>query len=133
MSDGYTRSYVNSKQYFSLRWNNYQTNITQVFQELMENQAFVDVTLACGDRFIRAHKVCVYTLERDSQYSHGVSVFQVILSTCSVYFQRILMENPSDHPTIILPPDVCFSDLQFIIEFVYRGEIDVCEDELQVR
>lgn len=31
-----------------------------------------------------------------------------------------------------MPPEVAFADLQFIIEFVYRGEIDVSEDELQV-
>lgn len=31
-----------------------------------------------------------------------------------------------------MPADIGFSDLQFIIEFVYRGEIDVSETELQV-
>ena len=31
-----------------------------------------------------------------------------------------------------MPADICFSDLQFIIEFVYRGEVDVTEAELQV-
>lgn len=41
------------------------------------------------------------------------------------------MENPCTHPTIIMPQDVCFSDLKFIIEFVYRGEIDVSQAELQ--
>lgn len=43
------------------------------------------------------------------------------------------MDNPCKHPTIILPYDVCFNDLKFIIEFVYRGEIDVSQAELQVR
>lgn len=42
------------------------------------------------------------------------------------------MDNPCKHPTIILPYDVCFNDLKFIIEFVYRGEIDVSQAELQV-
>lgn len=57
---------------------------------------------------------------------------QVVLSACSEYFHRILLENPCDHPTIILPAEIAFPDLQFIIEFVYRGEIDVSETELQV-
>lgn len=60
------------------------------------------------------------------------SCFQVVLSACSSYFQKLLMENPCKHPTIIMPQDVCFSDLKFIIEFVYRGEIDVSQAELQV-
>jgi len=42
------------------------------------------------------------------------------------------MDNPCKHPTIILPYDICFNDLKFIIEFVYRGEIDVSQAELQV-
>ena len=31
-----------------------------------------------------------------------------------------------------MPQDVCFNDLKFIIEFVYKGEIDVSQAELQV-
>jgi len=59
-------------------------------------------------------------------------MLQVVLSACSSYFQKLLMDNPCKHPTIILPYDICFNDLKFIIEFVYRGEIDVSQAELQV-
>ncbi|XP_046994475.1 protein bric-a-brac 1 [Schistocerca americana] len=98
-------------QHYCLRWNNYQSNMTSVFHQLLRNEAFVDVTLACNDSSLKAHKV--------------------VLSACSSYFQKLLMENPCKHPTIIMPQDVCFSDLKFIIEFVYRGEIDVSQAELQ--
>ncbi|XP_062544953.1 sex determination protein fruitless isoform X2 [Armigeres subalbatus] len=107
----YSKGARSSHQYFSLRWNNYQSNMTSVFHELLETQSFVDVTLACEYNSLKAHKV--------------------VLSACSAYFQKILLDNPCKHPTIILPADICFSDLQFIIEFVYRGEIDVSEAELQ--
>lgn len=43
-----------------------------------------------------------------------------------------MLENPCKHPTIILPGDIIFTDLKTIIDFVYRGEIDVTESELQV-
>lgn len=56
----------------------------------------------------------------------------MVLSACSSYFQKLLLSNPCKHPTIIMPQDVCFNDLKFIIEFVYRGEIDVSQAELQV-
>lgn len=56
----------------------------------------------------------------------------MVLSACSSFFQKLLLENPCEHPTVIMPDTICFSDLQFIIEFVYRGEIDVSEAELQV-
>lgn len=57
---------------------------------------------------------------------------QVVLSACSAYFKKILLDNPCKHPTIILPSEISFNDLKAIIEFVYRGEIDVSEAELQV-
>ncbi|CAO1438721.1 unnamed protein product [Diamesa hyperborea] len=85
--------------------------MTDMFHELLNAEKFVDVTLACEHNSLKAHKV--------------------VLSACSSFFQKLLLENPCKHPTIILPSDICFSDLQFIIEFVYRGEIDVSEAELE--
>ncbi|KAJ3643236.1 hypothetical protein Zmor_008090 [Zophobas morio] len=102
-----------SGQHYCLRWNNYQSNMTSVFHQLLQNEAFVDVTLACNDLSLKAHKV--------------------VLSACSSYFQKLLLENPCKHPTIIMPQDVCYADLKFIIEFVYKGEIDVSQTELQVK
>ena len=51
-------------QHFCLKWNNYQSNMTAVFDQLRENEAFVDVTLACEGSQLKAHKV------RDIYYSH---------------------------------------------------------------
>ncbi|XP_048507270.1 uncharacterized protein LOC105689504 isoform X5 [Athalia rosae] len=98
-------------QHYCLRWNNYQSNMTSVFHQLLQTEAFVDVTLACNEASLKAHKV--------------------VLSACSSYFQKLLLSNPCKHPTIIMPQDVCFTDLKFIIEFVYKGEIDVSQAELQ--
>lgn len=50
-------------QHFCLKWNNYQSNMTAVFDQLRENEAFVDVTLACEGSQLKAHKVsfsCVF-------------------------------------------------------------------------
>lgn len=48
-----------SGQHYVLRWNNYQTNMTSVFHQLLQNEAFVDVTLACNDLSLKAHKVSI--------------------------------------------------------------------------
>ncbi|KAG8233643.1 hypothetical protein J437_LFUL013604 [Ladona fulva] len=100
-----------ASQHYCLRWNNYQSNMTSVFHQLLQDEAFVDVTLACNEASLKAHKV--------------------VLSACSPFFQKLLLENPCKHPVIIMPQDVCYSDLKFIIEFVYKGEIDVSQAELQ--
>ncbi|XP_076060693.1 uncharacterized protein LOC143036810 isoform X2 [Oratosquilla oratoria] len=97
--------------HFCLRWNNYQTNMTAVFDQLLQEEVFVDVTLSCeGGAQLRAHKV--------------------VLAACSPYFQAILQNNPCKHPIIIMPRDVGYNDLRAIIEFVYRGEIDVAQEQI---
>ena len=69
------------------------------------------MTLSCeGGAQLRAHKV--------------------VLAACSPYFQAVLQHNPCKHPIIILPRDVAFTDLRAIIEFVYRGEIDVAQEQI---
>lgn len=56
-----------TSQRFCLRWNNHQSNLLSVFDQLLHDEAFVDVTLAVEGQFLRAHKM--------------------ILSACSPYFQ----------------------------------------------
>lgn len=129
-------SATETHQYFSLRWNNYQSNMTSVFHQLLETQSFVDVSLACEDSTLKAHKVInindSYWLFIVLKNNFYIISLKVVLSACSAYFKKILLDNPCKHPTIILPSEISFNDLKAIIEFVYRGEIDVSESELQV-
>ena len=104
-----TATQTNGQQ-FCLRWNNYQTNLSAVFDQLLQAEAFVDVTLACqGSQFIKCHRV--------------------VLSACSPYFQNLLMEHTGQHPIIILR-DLQFSELQALVEFMYKGEINVLQDQI---
>ncbi|XP_001660258.2 protein bric-a-brac 1 isoform X4 [Aedes aegypti] len=96
-------------QQFCLRWNNYQTNLTSVFDQLLQNESFVDVTLACDGKSIKAHKM--------------------VLSACSPYFQTLFFENPCQHPIIIMR-DVKWPELKAIVDFMYKGEINVSQDQI---
>ncbi|XP_036670272.2 protein bric-a-brac 2 isoform X1 [Drosophila suzukii] len=96
-------------QQFCLRWNNYQSNLTNVFDELLQSESFVDVTLSCEGHSIKAHKM--------------------VLSACSPYFQALFYDNPCQHPIIIMR-DVNWSDLKALVEFMYKGEINVCQDQI---
>lgn len=53
----------------------------------------------------------------------------MVLSACSPYFSTLLSENPSQHPIVILR-DIPWKDLRAIVEYMYRGEIQVEESEL---
>ncbi|XP_037817062.1 protein bric-a-brac 2, partial [Lucilia sericata] len=98
-----------NNQQFCLRWNNYQTNLTNVFDELLQNESFVDVTLACEGQSIKAHKM--------------------ILSACSPYFQALFYDNPCQHPIVIMR-DVRWQELKALMEFMYKGEINVSQEQI---
>uniref|UniRef100_A0A182NKC6 BTB domain-containing protein n=1 Tax=Anopheles dirus TaxID=7168 RepID=A0A182NKC6_9DIPT len=96
-------------QQFCLRWNNYQTNLTSVFDQLLQSESFVDVTLACDGQSMKAHKM--------------------VLSACSPYFQTLFFDNPCQHPIVIMR-DVSWAELKAIVEFMYKGEINVSQDQI---
>ncbi|CAL4121230.1 unnamed protein product [Meganyctiphanes norvegica] len=96
-------------QCFCLRWNNFQSSVVGVLRSLLEEGQFVDVTLACDGRRLKAHKL--------------------MLSACSNLFRDLLKENPSDHPIIFLR-DVRFWELESIMDFIYNGQVNVMQDQL---
>lgn len=98
-----------SPQQFCLRWNNYQSNLANCFDQLLQTESFVDVTLACEGQSLKAHKV--------------------VLSACSPYFQTLFMDNPCRHPIIIMR-DIKYCDLKAVVDFMYRGEINVSQDQI---
>jgi hypothetical protein len=51
-------------------------------------------------------------------------LLQVVLSACSSYFQSLFLDHPARHPIVILK-DVRFSELRTLIEFMYKGEVNV--------
>lgn len=61
------------EQCFCLRWNNYQSNVVGDLRSLLEQEEFVDVTLACEGRRLKAHRL--------------------MLSACSNYFRNLLKVN----------------------------------------
>ncbi|CAH2985519.1 unnamed protein product [Chilo suppressalis] len=94
---------------FSLRWNDFHSNLSQSFHALLEGEDLVDVTLAAGGQYVHAHKL--------------------ILSVCSPYFKELFKMNPCDHPIVILK-DVAHQELRQLLQFMYRGEVHVRQQEL---
>jgi len=98
-----------SAEKFCLRWNDYESNISVAFRELREDKDFFDVTLACDDDQIQAHKV--------------------ILSACSPFFRTVLKRNPHNHPLLYLK-GVKYTNLIAVLNFMYHGEVNVVQEEL---
>jgi hypothetical protein len=101
---------------FCLRWNDFESNVSGSFRELREDSDFFDVTLATSDsgpRTLQAHKV--------------------ILSACSNFFKQMLRQqsrtHAHPHPFIYLR-GVTYNDLLSVLDFMYHGEVNVAQDDL---
>ncbi|XP_076327695.1 uncharacterized protein LOC143234312 isoform X2 [Tachypleus tridentatus] len=95
---------------FHFKCHSHHSNVLSVFEQLMSQEQFVDVTLVCEGMNIKAHKM--------------------LLSACSPFFKGIFEENPCRHPVIVMK-DVKFTELKAVVDFMYRGEIHLPKDELQ--
>ena len=99
---------------FNLTWHTFSSHGKDLFRELMETQAFSDVTLVSDDqKQIMAHKV--------------------VLSSCSEYFRDIFKNTSSrsrhSHPLLCLD-GISSTDLENILEYIYNGEIQIYQDNL---
>jgi len=98
-----------STEKFCLRWNDFESNLSVAFKDLRDDKEFFDVTLVCDDSQVQAHKL--------------------ILSACSPLFRRILLRNPHHQPLLYLR-GVKFDDLLSVLNFMYHGEVNVAQEEL---
>ncbi|XP_066150568.1 protein tramtrack, alpha isoform-like isoform X1 [Euwallacea fornicatus] len=96
-------------QQYCLRWRYHHSNLQTMFSQLLDRQAFCDVTLACEGRTIKAHKI--------------------VLSACSTYFEKILSQYEEKDPILIMK-DVKYIDIKCLVEFMYKGEINVEHNHL---
>ncbi|XP_047111445.1 longitudinals lacking protein, isoforms H/M/V-like isoform X1 [Schistocerca piceifrons] len=100
---------MGSEQQFCLRWNNHQSTLVAVFDTLLESGTLVDCTLAAEGQYLKAHKV--------------------VLSACSPYFELLLSQHYEKHPIVILK-DVKFQELKAMMDYMYRGEVNISQDQL---
>jgi len=100
---------MGSTEKFCLRWNDFESNISVSFRELREDNELFDITLACEEEQVQAHKV--------------------ILSACSPFFRSVLKRNKHEHPLLYLK-GVKFTELQAVLNFMYQGEVNVAQEDL---
>ena len=67
------------------------------------------MTLACDGGSLKCHKI--------------------VLAASSDYFQKLFIDNNSEHPIVFLK-DVQVSQVKAILDYMYRGEVSVAQQEL---
>ena len=95
---------------FCLKWNDFQTNVSNTFRKLRTSDHFYDVTLVSDDQ-------------------QQMSAHKVVLSSSSEYFKNVLTSNSHSHPMLCLS-GVSKGDLQNIMDFIYNGEIQIYQEDL---
>merc|ERR1712114_136550 len=101
---------MSTNEKFTLRWSQFESTTKESLKSLHEENHLCDVTLlSADDQDIKAHKV--------------------VLSGGSPYFQRVLKNNPNDHPLLFMN-GINMDVLKAIVAFIYLGEVQVEQDQL---
>jgi len=94
---------------YNLMWGDFTSNLSMTVKDLRNDADFLDVSIACEDETIEAHKV--------------------ILSAASPFFRNLLKKNKHPHPYIYLN-GIKFKDMKNLIDFMYNGEATVSHEDL---
>ena len=100
-----------ASQLFNLKWKNYQNHLIQVFDKMLVTESFADVTLVCCDT--------------ENETTQAIKAHKMILGASSPYFEIVFAEHPCQHPVVVMPPEVRVDDLQHVLQFIYKGEVQV--------
>ena len=95
---------------FCLRWNDFESSISSAFKDIRDEKDFFDVTLACDDEQVQAHKL--------------------ILSACSPFFRKLLKTN-SLPQTVIFLRGVKAYELVALMDLIYEGKANIFKDQLE--
>ncbi|CAL4196007.1 unnamed protein product, partial [Meganyctiphanes norvegica] len=94
---------------YELRWNDHIPYFTKVFQSLRDLNELTDVTFACEDGIVCAHKL--------------------VLSSCSAYLRILFARLGTPNPVIFLK-NTPVSLVRHVLEFIYCGSVNVSKEEL---
>jgi len=107
---------------FRLKWNDHHSVFFSSAEQLCHGDHLTDVTLSCGTKEFSAHKL--------------------VLSICSAYFNQLFAprpegqqgrqrsRRPADSAAIVYLKDVDSKHMELLLNYMYRGEINVEEKEL---
>ena len=100
---------MNLSGYLLLEQSDFLSNYVGFFQQLRGDKDLFDVTLACEDETMEAHKV--------------------VLSACSIFFRNVFKKAKQKHPFIYLK-GVLHKDLVALLDYIYTGQAQVLSEDV---
>ena len=95
---------------FSLKWNDFHSNVSSSFSALRNEDYLHDVTLVTDD-------------------DHHVSAHKLVLSACSDYFKSIFKKSKHANPLLCLD-GINSKDVSNVLDYVYNGEVQIYQEDL---
>ena len=96
--------------YFFLKWNDFQSTVSQSFNILRQEEEFYDVTLVSEDEVqLFAHKL--------------------VLSACSSFFKNILKKNVHQSPLIYLS-GIGSNNMKKVLDYICCGEVQLLYEQV---
>ena len=96
---------------FSLKWRDFETNVSSSFRLLRKDDDFSDVTLVSSDH-------------------QQLSAHKLVLSSCSEYFKNILRRSKHPNPLLCLE-GISSKELNDIMDYIYNGKVQIYQENLQ--
>ena len=95
---------------FSLKWNDFATNVSNSFSRLRQETRLYDVTLVSNDH-------------------QQVSAHKLVLSACSEVFSTIFNSNNGSNMMLYLD-SVDVRELNLMLDYIYQGEVQIQQEYL---
>ena len=95
---------------FSLKWNDFQSNVSNSFVQLRNETKLLDVTLVGNDH-------------------QQVSAHKLVLSACSDVFTEIFNHNTSSNLVLYLE-SVDSNEIKLMLDYIYQGEVQIFQEFL---
>ncbi|KAJ8875691.1 hypothetical protein PR048_023590 [Dryococelus australis] len=99
-----------AREAFNVLWKNHTISLHDQLYLRYLYQELVDVTIACVDGRIRAHRL--------------------VLSSCSKYFKTVFDDNLCEHPVVIVKGASCRT-FQSLVVFMYTGSVKVLREDFE--
>ena len=95
---------------FSLKWNDFHSNVSNSFSLLRNEDYLQDVTIVTDD-------------------NEQVAAHKLVLSACSEYFKNIFKKNKHSNPLLCLE-GVGSKDVRNAMDYMYNGEVQIFQEDL---
>ena len=95
---------------FCLKWNDFQSNVSNSFSVLRNEDYLHDVTIVTDD-------------------NDQVAAHKLVLSASSQYFKNIFKKNKHSHPLLCLE-GLNSKDVRNLMDYIYIGEVKIFQEDL---